>query len=203
MAMSLTLDSPQRLAELASGQRMSREEYRRFCELNPKLRAERSKEGVVTVLPPAGARTGNKNSYVAAQLTIWSMQSGSGEPFDSSTGFDLPDGSNKSPDAAWVCNERLPLLVYDERDGYAQICPDFVIELRSATDSLSKAQQKMTEWIANDARLGWLIDPLEKRIWIYRPQRPAELLDQPATVSGDPELPGFTLQFERIWNTRF
>jgi Uma2 family endonuclease len=95
------------------------------------------------------------------------------------------------------------LLVYDERDGYAQICPDFVIELRSATDSLSKAQQKMTEWIANGARLGWLIDPLEKRIWIYRPQRPAELLDQPATVSGDPELPGFTLQFERIWNTRF
>ena len=182
---------------------MTDEQFAEFCALNDVLRIERSAEGEIILMPPAHSNTGTRNADLNADLTIWARTDGTGRYFDSSAGFKLPNGALRSPDASWILNSRLDALTSDERSGFFSICPDFVIELRSISDSLTDLRTKMEEYMNNGARLGWLIDPLSgpNQVYIYRPQTDVEILDDPETVSAEPELTGFTLNLSRIWNT--
>ena len=182
---------------------MDDERFARFCALNDDLRIERTAEGEVILMPPTHGDTGHRNADLNADLTIWARGNGSGRYYDSSTGFKLSNGALRSPDASWISNSRLEVLTSEQRSGFFDICPDFVIELRSSSDSLSMLQDKMQEYMDNGGRLGWLIDPMSspKRVHIYRPQTEVRILDEPDEISGDPELPGFTLNLRRIWDT--
>jgi Uma2 family endonuclease len=132
----------------------------------------------------------------------WAKRDGSGVAFDSSTGFELPNGAVRSPDVAWVSRARLSGLPQDDLDRFLPLCPDFVIELRSPTDRLSLLQAKMEEYAANGCRLGWLVDPTERRVWVYRPGQPVETIDDPATFSGDPDLPGLSVDLRSVWQSK-
>ncbi|MDQ6701318.1 MAG: Uma2 family endonuclease [Acidobacteriota bacterium] len=188
---------------LSREHRVSRDSFLKFVAANPELRTELTAEGEMIVMPPAHSRTGNQNFEILLQLGTWARRDGHGQAYDSSTGFDLPDGSNRSPDASWVMVSRLAMLSPDERDTYLPLCPDFVAELRSKSDSVRMLRNKMIEYIANGAKLGWLIDPIERTVHVYRPLRPVEILEDPAEVSADPELPGFVLDLDPIFNPRF
>ena len=183
--------------------KMTEEQFGTFCELNKEVRIERTAEGMIELMPPTSGYTGNRNSKITTQLENWASQDGSGVSFDSSTGFTLPNGAMRSPDASWISRSRLAALTTEEKEGFSSICPDFVIELRSASDSLSALQDKMEEYMANGARLGWLLDPQERRAYVYRPQIRPEILDNPDTLSAEPELTGFTLQLKAIWEPVF
>ncbi len=179
--------------------KMSQEQFYDFCQANQDLRIERTTEGEVIIMPPAFSDTGNRNFNLAVQLGIWAEQDGTGIGFDSSTGFTLPNGATRSPDASWIKLERWQSLTDEQKASFAPICPDFVIELRSASDTLSKLQEKMQEYIDNGVSLGWLIDRKNRQVYIYRPHRQAEILDNPQKLSADPQLSGFVLLMEKIW----
>jgi len=172
-----------------------------FCQLNRDWRIERTAEGELVVMPPTGWKTGNYNLRISAVLLAWADQDGTGVATDSSTGFDLPNGATRSPDAAWVRRSRLAVLSDEQKARFLPLCPDFVIELRSPSDSLKILQDKMQEYIDNGAQLGWLLDPLDRRVSVYRPGAEVERLEDPVTVAGDPELPGFVLDLGKIWAT--
>lgn len=178
---------------------MTREEFYAFCQANRDLRIERTATGEVVIRPPAFSDTGNRNFNLAVQLGIWAEQNSTGLGFDSSTGFTLPNGATRSPDAAWIQAARWNALTETEQASFAPICPDFVIELRSASDTLSGLKAKMQEYIDNGALLGWLIDRNNRVVYIYRPHQAPQELENPAQVSGAPELPGFTLAMAKIW----
>jgi len=180
--------------------RMTEDEFFEFCELNRDLRLELTSEGDLIVMPPTGSKSGHRNLKLSVKLGLWAEQDGTGQAFDSSTGFALPNGAKRSPDFAWISNERWNALTQDEQEKFAPLCPDFVVELRSPTDSLKTLRRKMEEYIANGAQLGWLIDPLERRVYIYRPQTGVVELDNPQTISGDPVLRGLALNLEEIWD---
>lgn len=182
---------------------MTRQDYHAFVAANPELRIERSARGEVVIMPPAPTRSGYQNGEISGRLLDWSLKDGRGIAFDSSAGFDLPNGSNRSPDASWILKSRVSLLTPDERNEYWPICPDFVVELRSKSDRLADVQEKMREYLDNGAQLGWLIDPIERKAHVYRPGSPPEILEEPAAIQGDPELPGFTLDLAEIWNPGF
>ena len=178
-------------------------QFAKFCAMNDDLRIELTAEGLIEIMPPAFGRTGNKNSKLTAQLEIWTSNVDSGVAFDSSTGFTLPNGAVRAPDASWIPKTRLAALTEEEKNSFMPLCPDFVVELRSSSDRLSVLQAKMDEYMANGARLGWLLDPSQRRVHIYRPQAQVEILDNPDTISADPELPGFTLDLRPIWEPAF
>ena len=178
---------------------MNRDEFYAFCLANRDLRIERTATGDVVIMPPAFSDTGNRNFNLAVQLGIWAERDGTGLGFDSSAGFTLPNGATRSPDASWIKAERWQALTEEEQASFAPICPDFVIELRSASDKLSGLQDKMQEYMKNGASLGWLIDRQNRRVYIYRPDREPQVLENPARVSGDPELSGFSLSMDKIW----
>ena len=178
---------------------MTEEQFLQLCSDNEDLRLELTAGRELIVMPPAGAETGGSNSELHIDLGIWSRRDGTGKTFDSSTGFTLPNGAVRSPDSAWILLSRWEALTEAERRGFAPICPDFVIELRSPSDRLADVQEKMVEYVENGARLGWLIDPRDRRVYVYRPGRDVEILEGPESVSGEPELPGFTLDLRRIW----
>jgi Uma2 family endonuclease len=178
---------------------VSDEQFEILCQENPTLRLELTAWKELVIMPPTGSKTGQRNSIVTQRLGNWAEGDGSGFVFDSSTLFTLPNGAKRSPDASWVKRERWEALTDAQQEGFAPLCPDFVIELRSRTDRLSDLQEKMQEYINNGARLGWLIDPLEQRVHSYRPIQAVEVLDNPATVSGDPVLPGFVLNVREVW----
>ena len=178
---------------------LSDDQLLELCGLNRDLRIERNAQGELLIMPPTGGATGSRNSEINWQLSNWAKGDGTGVTFDSSTGFRLPNGAMRSPDASWVKRERLAALPAEELEKFLPLCPEFVIELRSPTDTLRDVQAKMAEWIANGARLGWLIDPYPKRLHIYRPHTPPERRDNPDTVSADPLLPGFVLDLREIW----
>jgi len=150
-------------------------------------------------MPPAGSKSGWRSGRVFYALTHWADQDGSGLTFDSSAGFTLPNGAKRSPDASWVRKERWNALTVEQQEEFAPLCPDFVIEVCSPSDRLSDLQAKMQEYLDNGARRGGLIDPPEKRVYIYRPGPPVEALDDPATLSGEPVLPGFVLSVRELW----
>lgn len=183
--------------------KMTDEQFEQFCALNDILRIERNAKGEIILMPPTHGFTGNRNAKINTQLGNWSERDGTGEYFDSSTGFKLPNGALRSPDASWISNSRLEALTDEQRSGFFDICPDFVIELRSSSDSLTLLLAKTQEYIDNGSKLGWLIDPLASpgRVYVYRPDAEIESIEDVNSVSGDPELPGFTLNLERIWNT--
>jgi Uma2 family endonuclease len=144
--------------------------------------------------------TEERNFDLIGQLWMWTRQDGTGVGFGSSGGFMLPNGAVRSPDAAWIKKSRWEAIPQEQRQTFAPICPDFVVELRSASDRLKLLQEKMLEYIENGAILGWLIDPIHKQVYIYRPQTEIECLENPATVSGDPVLSGFVLDLNKIFS---
>ncbi len=178
---------------------MTDQQFYEFCQANCDLRIERTASGEVIIMPPVFSDTGNRNSKITVQLGNWAEQNGTGESFDSSTGFTLPNGATRSPDASWIKLERWNTLTEKQKASFAPICPDFVIELRSLSDHLSGLQDKMKEYIASGASLGWLIDRKHRKVYIYRPNQEPEILDHPEAISGAPELPEFVLRMGRIW----
>lgn len=170
-----------------------------FCREYPELRTELTARGEMIIMPPAGNETSARNAEITADVILWNRQNKLGKAFDSSAGFVFPDGAIRSPDTSWGERSRWEAVPADQRRKFAPVCPDFVLELRSDTDRLSDLQAKMREYIANGVRLGWLIDPRTRRVEVYRPGRDAEVLDDPATLSGEDVLPGFVLDLTRIW----
>ncbi|NCJ06540.1 Uma2 family endonuclease [Synechococcales cyanobacterium C] len=177
----------------------SEAEFYEFCQANQNLRIERTATGDVIIVPPTSSETGNRNSKICQQLSNWADRDGTGEVFDSSTGFTLPNGAIRSPDASWIRRDRWDGLTAPEQASFAPICPDFVIELRSASDALPDLQAKMQEYIGNGASLGWLIDRIHQTVHIYRPHQMPQVLNHPDMISADPDLPGFTLPLAKIW----
>jgi Uma2 family endonuclease len=177
----------------------SDEDLMRFCAANGIARVEREANGEIVVMSPAGNRTGRRNAAIIAALDAWAQQDARGYVFDSSTGFTLPDGSLRSPDAAWIERTRWDALPEDEKNRFSRICPDFVLELRSPTDALHDLERKMHLWIANGVHLAWLIDPAHRTVTIYRPNTTPETLHAPTDAPGNGILHGFTLPLHRIW----
>ncbi len=178
---------------------MSDDQFFAFCQVNSELRFERTENGELVVLSPTGSESGERNFKLAVQLGIWIQQNGTGVGFDSSTGFALPNGAVRSPDLAWIEISRWEAIPPEQRKKFAPICPDFVIELRSETDDLPMLQTKMQEYITSGAKLGWLIDPVEKQVYIYQSNAPMQQFNNPTTISGDRILPGFVLDLSKIW----
>ncbi len=178
---------------------LSEKEFLDFCRRHPDARVERDCDGEIILMAPAYTETGGMNSNLSSLLWLWSRENGTGMAFESSTGFTLPNRALRSPDASWISNDHWNALSDHERAGFAQICPDFVAELRSSTDNLRKLRDKMDEYIANGSSLGWLIDPIAKRVYIYRPDSAIEVLENPDVIIGDPVLSGFTLNLREVW----
>jgi Uma2 family endonuclease len=170
-----------------------------FSQINRDLRIERNAQGELVIMPPTGGDTGEHNAEITMQLRLWAKREGSGTTFDSSTGFRLPNGAVRSPDAAWIEYSRLEALTQEQRRRYIPLCPSFVIELRSASDSLPDLEDKMREYLENGAKLGWLIDANQKRVYIYKPSGERQELESPSFVSAGPILPGFELDMREIW----
>jgi Uma2 family endonuclease len=154
-------------------------------------------------MPPEGGESSNRDTTFSTLLTLWAWQDGTGVTFGSSGGFILPNGAMRAPDAAWVLRSRLAPLTAEQKRKFLPLCPDFVVEIRSPSDRLSTAQAKMQEYLDNGARLGWLIDPDSRVVYVYRPSQPVERLDDPATISGDPVLLGLVLDLQKIWEPGF
>lgn len=174
------------------------EEFAAIAAVNRDLRLERNVEGKLIVNPPTGGESGRRNIKIGRYLDEWT-DNNSGVCFDSSSGFVLPNGATRSPDASWVSRDRWDALTQDEKDGFIPLSPDFVVELRSKTDSLSPFQDKMREYIENGTQLGWLIDPQNRRVEIYRRGRDIIVMHNPQQISDDKTLPGFTLDLRKIW----
>lgn len=183
--------------------KLTDEQFMAFCAQNRDLRIERSAEGDLIIMSPVKGDGGIKESELIRQLANWALQDATGRPFSSSSGFKLPNGAERSPDAAWVSRKRLAALTPEERDRFIPLCPEFVVELRSPTDGLSTLKNKMKEYMANGAQLGWLLDPRQRRVYLYRPGLPEVRLDNPATLAGDPLLPGFVLDVRRVFDATF
>jgi len=177
---------------------LTEEQFFLLCQNNGDLRFERTASGEIIIMPPTGGETSNNNFEIAMQLGMWNKQTKLGKGFDSNGGFTLPNGAVRAPDASWLKLERWEALTPQERQKFLPLCPDFVVELLSPTDSLKQTQAKMQEYIANGARLGWLIDPKTRRVEIYRPNQDVELLENPVTLSGEDVLPGFVLDISAV-----
>ncbi len=178
---------------------MTDDQLVQVCADNAELRIEMTAERELIIMPPTNSDTGRKELTVSGELYIWSKQDGTGVSFSSSTGFTLPNGAMRSPDASWIRRERWEALPESDRNKFAHIAPDFVIELRSPSDSLSMLQSKMAEYMENGVRLGLFIDSQNRRLYIYRPGQPVQALEGPETVSGEDVLPGFQLNLQQIW----
>jgi len=173
-------------------------EFEAICRDNADLRLERTREGAVRMNPPAGGWTSSGNQEISGQLYRWWASHERGRVFDSSGGFRLPDGSTLSPDAAYVSEERLRALPKGELRSFPRVCPDFVIELRSESDTITAMRAKMEDWIANGARLGWLIDPYRREAWVYRPGTEPERAAS-ETLAGEGPVEDFQLNLARVW----
>ncbi|QSV53540.1 MAG: Uma2 family endonuclease [Dolichospermum sp. UKL201] len=175
----------------------------KFVEMvaaNRDLRLELSSQGELSIMSPTGGETGDRNLELGGQVWFWNRQNGLGKAFDSSTGFKLPNGATRSPDVSWIKMERWNALTPEQRKRFLPLCPDFVIELVSESDDLADTQAKMREYIANGLRLGWLINPKNKQVEIYRPNQEIEVLQSPANLSGENVLPGFILDLQPIFS---
>ncbi|MGH7436361.1 MAG: Uma2 family endonuclease [Polyangiaceae bacterium] len=170
-----------------------------ICALNRELRIERTKEGELIIMSPTGAETGRRNFALIGQLYAWIARDGRGVGFDSSTGFLLPNGAERSPDVAWVRRERWDALSPEAKRKFAPLCPDFVVDLRSPSEDLADLEAKMQEYVECGANLGWLIDADAKRVAVYRPGRSPETLTAPRSLSGDPELSGLVIDLSEVW----
>jgi Uma2 family endonuclease len=203
MQLTLRIPEAQHTLRLPSGVvDWTEEEFFHFCQSNRDLRIERSVEGEIIVMPPAGGYSGFPNAKAVSQLDAWATKDGSGVAFDSSTGFRLPNGAMRSPDAAWVQISRLQPLSHREKQRFIPLCLDFVIEVPSPSDDIAALREKMEEYRAAGVRLGWLILPEPRQVEIYTPTE-VRTLTSPNAVSGDPVLPGFRLELALIWSPPF
>lgn len=176
---------------------MTDEEFFNFCQQNPDLRMERDHNKQIYIMAPTGYYTGGLNSGIFGELYIWNRKSNMGKVFDSSTGFTLPDKSVFSPDAAWVSNDKDIMLTQEQKKKFAPVCPDFIIELKSPSDTLKKLKTKMLKWIENGAQLAWLIDPESKKVFIYREDGSVAIVQGFTNkLSGENVLPGFELDLQ-------
>lgn len=182
-----------------TARKVTPDEFWEFCAKNRKLRAELTKDGDVIIMAPTGFESSEENAELVLQLAIWAKKDGSGKVTESNGAYVLPNGATRAPDAAWIRKERLAQFSAEERKKFLPVAPDFVVELRSESDSLSELQEKMEEWIENGVRLAWLIDTKTKQVHIYRPNSSAEVLNDPSKVSADDVLPGFELDVSEIW----
>lgn len=179
---------------------MTDEQFFEFCQINSDLRIERNKFREISIMPPTGSETGNRDARIIQQLMNWADEDSTGLAFSSSTGFTLSTGAERSPDASWINLERWNALSPEQQQKFAPICPDFVVELRSPSDNLKLLQEKMAEYLREPGvQLGWLIDRKYCRVYIYRPGMPEECLENPNSVSGETVLPGFVLNLSKIW----
>jgi Uma2 family endonuclease len=178
---------------------VTQEQFAALAASNRELQLERTAKGELIVNPPTGWETGKRNFSIIGQLYRWYENHQQGEAFDCSTGFILPNGANRSPDACWISQERWDALTDAQKGTFANICPDFVVELRSGSDALKPLQEKMQEYMENGAKLGWLIDPQNKIVEVYRVGLEVEILSNPTELSGEEVLPGFVLNMRRVW----
>ncbi|HJS75081.1 MAG TPA: Uma2 family endonuclease [Vicinamibacteria bacterium] len=178
---------------------LTEEQFYQLCADNPELRLELTANRELVIMSPTGGKTGRRNAKLTHRLVNWAERDGTGEVFESSTGFSLPNGAKRSPDTSWVKRARWLSLTEAQKDEFIPLCPDFVVELRSTKDRLTTLQAKMEEYIENGAGLGWLIDPKAQRVYVYRPGRPVECLERPSALSGDPVLSGFVFDLSEIW----
>ncbi|MEO6282592.1 MAG: Uma2 family endonuclease [Dyadobacter sp.] len=184
---------------LKMGDLMSEEEFFQFCQMNDTLEFERDSQGNIILMSPTGSFTGNLNLRVSGQLYLWNEENCLGEVFDSSTGFTLPNGAVRSPDVSWIRQERWDMLSQDQKEGFAPICPDFVIEIRSKSDGLKYLLDKMSEYIANGSQLGWLIDRFEDKVYVYNADKSVVIHESlQVMLSGEAVLPGFTLNLGAV-----
>jgi Uma2 family endonuclease len=203
MQLTIPLPESQQTVRLPAGVlNLGEDEFFDFCQANRDLRIERSAKGEIIIMPPAGGYSGYESGAVLKQLSVWADADGTGVAFDSSTGFRLPNGGMRSPDAAWVKLTRLKKLSRREKERFIPLCPDFVIEVASPSDETSGLREKMNEYRDAGLWLGWLILPKSRQVEIYSPEE-VQVLKQPRTVSADPVLPGFTLELGSVWNPRF
>ncbi|MBY0372901.1 MAG: Uma2 family endonuclease [Bryobacteraceae bacterium] len=179
--------------------RMTDQEFLEFCAEHEDLRIESSEAGELVIMPPVGSESAFRNSRISSQLDRWAERSKKGVAFDSSALFALPNGSRRSPDACWISKERLATVPKNARALVWRVCPEFVIELRSATDSAAQLDLKMEMWIANGTQLGWLIDPAKKAVAIYRPGERVQVLKNADQVKGEGPVAGFTLKLKDVW----
>ena len=198
--LNITVPEPVVVRFEPSKLKMNDDEYFQFCQLNPELRIERTSDGDIIVMAPTGGKTGKQNAKLIVALGNWAERDGTGQVFASSTEFILPNSAGRSPDASWIRNERWNSLSPLEQEQFPPLCPDLVVELRSRTDSLADLKSKMDEYISNGSQLGWLIDPLERKVYVYRPGAIPEVLSDPKEVSGEPLLPGFVLDVQALWD---
>ncbi|MEO0935537.1 MAG: Uma2 family endonuclease [Cyanobacteria bacterium J06641_2] len=173
---------------------LSDEQFYQLCAVNRDLSLELNATGELIIVPPVGGESGNQEADLITDLNIWNRQAGLGKVFSSSTIFKLPNGAKRSPDAAWVKLERWEGLSLEERKKFPPLAPDFVIELRSESDRLKSLQDKMQEYLQNGVRLGWLVNPQDKQVEIYRQNQLVEVVNIPIKLSGEDVLPGFELQ---------
>ncbi len=179
---------------------MDDEAFFDWCQENRELRIERSAKGEIEIMSPAGWETGGRNSEISYQLVHWARQDKRGIACDSSTGYVLPNRAERSPDASWTLKTRLRQVSPEDRRKFLPLCPDFVIELRSPSDSLSLLQTKMEEYVANGASLGWLIDPANRKVHVYRANGDPEILNDPETVTGEGVMEGFVLEMKLVFD---
>jgi Uma2 family endonuclease len=188
--------------------KVNQEQFEQLAIANRELRLERTATGQLIIMPPTGGNTGRKNIELEGQLWFWNRQNKLGIVFNSSTAFHLRSGADpladlpsavRSPDAAWVTLERWESLTSEQQDSFPPLCPDFAIELRSKTDSIETLREKMQEYLENGLRLGWLIDPKNRVVEIYRQSQAVEVLHSPASLSGEDVLPGFVLELAELW----
>ncbi|MEA5496713.1 Uma2 family endonuclease [Limnoraphis robusta] len=177
---------------------LSDEQFYRLCRANSDWKLERTPTGELVIMSPVGGVSGNREADLIALLWLWNRQTGLGKVFSSSTIFRLPNGGSRSPDAAWVSLERWESLTTEQQEQFPPICPDFIIELRSRTDPLEPLQKKMQEYLDSGLKLGWLVNPQQQQVEIYRPNQPIEIVQLPARLSGESLLPGFELDLEQF-----
>jgi Uma2 family endonuclease len=180
--------------------RLTDTQFEQLCAANPEIKFERTPTGALVIMSPTGGETGMNNATLIARFVVWNEQTNLGKVFDSSTCFKLPGGGDRSPDVAWVAKSRWDALTPEQQRKFPPICPDFVLELLSPTENLSTTQAKMQEYLNSGARLGWLINPEDKQVEIYRPGQPVEVLQAPTRLTGEFVLPEFTLNLEWLWS---
>ena len=193
------LTQPFRLQLDFSAVDLTEDQFLKLCSDNPDFRMELTAKRELIIMPPVGLESGSEELELAIQLGIWAKQDGTGRAFGPSAGYTLPNSAVRSPDASWMPLSRWESLSRAEQRSFGHTFPDFVMELRSPSDTLPTVQAKMVEYLDNGVRLGWLIDPDTKRVFVYRPGQPVETLEEPDTVSGDPVLPGFVLDLRELW----
>lgn len=198
--MNLDLSSLELPIRLRPERPMSDEDLMRFSRVNRPFRMERESDGEILVMTPTGYETGSINRRIIQALGIWADHDGRGQVCDSETGFKLPSGAVRAPDTAWVSNRKLNALTEAEQEGYAPLCPEFVIELVSPSDRVGDVKRKLVdEWIANGTELAWLIEPKIRRVTVFRPRAGVEVYDDPTSVQGTGCMAGFELVMERVW----